>query len=165
MPTEKPRRESSSAMTRPIRLAAPVTRTFMPKCGNPQSLAVCRRCLPKCARRKRRRLQTARAGNKYRFFSALHWRCARISTPLREARIGDPGPSASGKDYQGLSFGTTPQPLLPLVASGKTLKSCPDTCLSVDAKSNDNQMCSADRVEPTLPQKRREDGAPTLVTF
>jgi len=31
----------------------------------------------------------------------------------------------------------------------------------VDGKSNDNQLCSADRIEPTLSQKARKDGAPT----
>jgi hypothetical protein len=35
------------------------------------------------------------------------------------------------------------------------------TGLRVDAKSNDNQMCSADRIEPTLSQKARKDGART----
>jgi hypothetical protein len=32
----------------------------------------------------------------------------------------------------------------------------------VDAESNDNQMCSTDRIEPTLSQRARKDGAPTV---
>jgi hypothetical protein len=33
------------------------------------------------------------------------------------------------EELSGASFGTTTQPLLPLVASGEALKWCPDTCL------------------------------------
>ncbi len=38
----------------------------------------------------------------------------------------------------------TSQPLLPVVAPGKTLKSCPDTCLGVDAVSNELNMRAED---------------------
>jgi hypothetical protein len=32
-------------------------------------------------------------------------------------------------------YGTIPQPLLAMLAPGKTLKSCPDTCLRADVES------------------------------
>ena len=77
----------------------------------------------------------------------------------RSARQGPRACGARKYSFQA-SDGTTSQPSIPLrklrVISGNTLKSCPDTCISVDAKSNGSRMCSADRIEPTL--KKRKDG-------
>jgi hypothetical protein len=85
-------------------------------------------------------------------------------------RFAARGPAAQGRDFFCM-FRHDSAALDSLRSSaGKALKSCPDTCMCVDTKSNDNQMCI--RIESAFRKQRERIGQkasvppypPTLTT-
>jgi hypothetical protein len=59
-------------------------------------------------------------------------------------------------------YGTTLQPLLATLVSGKTLKSCPDTCLRADANRAISEITcgTANAVDPTFAKAAKRTGYP-----